>query len=304
MSHWEKIFYSLVIASAIFLFLAKTVLAQVVINEFSSNNGTDWVEVYNTSEESIDLSGSYYQLRDTSPSGNPKNLDCLLPDSGHFSVDWGNNLNNDGDRIVLLKGEQMIDCVAYGDGNGSVCEGKEQVDLEKLNPGEYGVRDPEGSGGWIKTTSRTSAGSSECLTPAPTPTPTPTPRPTNIPTPTPTPKPPSPTPKPPTPTPRPTPKPTPTKMPTATPSVSASDEDEESLVLSASSVSELTMMPSPTPPESTPQILGENTSKPNNFFPFVFIGLGAVLVVASGAFLLIPKMRRYNDKKYESGETH
>jgi len=157
---------------AIFLFPGKDVFAQVVINKFSSDNGTDWVEVYNTGGETIDLKGNNYQLRDTSSSGNPKDLDCLLSASKGYSIDWGNSLNKDGDRINLFKEGVIVDCVAYGDGNGFFCGEENKANLEKLVPGEYGVRDPTGIGNWVKTSDSSKRGDSECLTSLPaTPTP-------------------------------------------------------------------------------------------------------------------------------------
>ena len=180
-----KWFSGLIIASAIFFIFPGDVRAQVVIQKFSSDNGTDWVEVHNFSEETVDLSALNYRLKDTSSSGNIKNLNCILPAKSGFSVDWGNSLNKDGDRIELTKNEQAVDCVAYGDGNGQFCLGQSSVNLEALLPGEYGVRDPVGTGSWKKTNDSARASDYACLTIAPTLTPSPTPLPTPSPTPSP-----------------------------------------------------------------------------------------------------------------------
>src|SRR4030042_5593667 len=90
-----KIFLLFLIASAIFLFLPEKVLAQVVINEFSSaTSDDDWVELYNNSGQSVDL--SEYSLIDGSSSGNTKTFSCILAPGGFWVVDWSNKLNNDG----------------------------------------------------------------------------------------------------------------------------------------------------------------------------------------------------------------
>src|SRR3989344_1393738 len=93
---------------AIILFIAPiTVFASessVVINEFSSNNGTDWVELYNTSDQSVGLSS--YSLSDGSASGNTKKISCSLSPHGFIVVEWGISLNNKGgDRILLKQNE-------------------------------------------------------------------------------------------------------------------------------------------------------------------------------------------------------
>ena len=46
----------MVAARTTFLLLAPEVKAQVVINEFSSSDSSDWVEIYNVSNE-VNLSG-------------------------------------------------------------------------------------------------------------------------------------------------------------------------------------------------------------------------------------------------------
>lgn len=180
----KRLFFFFMVA-VVFLFFPKIVFAQVVINEFSSRNDTDWVEVYNASSEPVDL--SEYQLIDDG--GNSQDLNCQLSPSGEFSVDWSNRLNNDGDQIILQKNGETIDCIAYGD--TVFCEGRSDVDLRELEEGEYGMRDPAGSGSWTIKNANTKADNSDCiiLTPTPTITLTPTQSPTNTPTPTNTPSP-------------------------------------------------------------------------------------------------------------------
>jgi len=287
------IFFSL-ISSLVF----NPVFAQVVINEFSvePSDKYDWIEIY--SPEIIDISnwkvgdeaGDFFTI----PEG------TSLGSNIYYIVSKYQRLNNDKDTIYLYdQNGNEKDSIKYGY-EGEACLPSTDGSIARI---------PDGNSTYDRLLNHTKGQTNGLLVtdscPVPTPTPTPTPRPTNIPTPTPTPtsKPtpiPTPTPKLPSPTPKPS-SPTP-KMPTATPSVSASNENYESLVLSASSVSELTVTPALTPTENMSQVLGESTNKPNNFLPFIFIGLGAILVVTSGAFLLMPKFKRYN-KTYESGET-
>lgn len=171
-----------------FVLSSKNVYGQVVINEFSSAiSNDDWVEIYNNSNEFIDLSN--YIFNDGST--NTKNFSCVLTPHGFFVVGWSDKLNNSGDIILLKKESVIVDCVAYGDDDGKKCEGKNEIDLSKLVSGEYGARSVDGTGSWIKTTKATKDGPNDgtqknpeaiCLTPTSTPTPTLTLIPTPLPT--------------------------------------------------------------------------------------------------------------------------
>jgi len=183
-----KIISILVFFLIIFLFFPKNVLAQVVINEFSSGTTSDWVEIYNIGEP-FEIS----RLKLVDAGNNQKSFpNCLLDTNGTYSIDFSNWLNNGGDRITLQEGNLLMDCVSYG--SGPACEGRE-IDLLALGATEYGARQPEGSGGWVKITSSTKSDNSFCLV-LPTSTPVPTPTSTPTLTPTPTTKLPTPTPKP------------------------------------------------------------------------------------------------------------
>jgi hypothetical protein len=104
-------------------------------------------------------------------------------------------------------------------------------------------------------------------TPEPTPTPTPTPIPTLILTPTPTKK------------------PTPTLIPTPTGEILGEEAT-----------------PTPEEPTPTPTVLGEQTSNPVKFIPLVFIGLGSLLLLVSGGFILSPKLKMKYNHLRKSGE--
>jgi len=153
-------------------------LPDIVINEFSSNNGTDWVELYNPTDDMIDLS-SYFL---TDGASHKKTFTCILLPQGFISVDWDSSLNNNGDIIKLNKDNDVIDCVAYGDGDGNLCTGQITVDLQKLSPEDFASRENDG-GIWkivmssTKGTSNVGDGKGEnsCVVPTEILTPTPAP---------------------------------------------------------------------------------------------------------------------------------
>src|SRR3989344_1697647 len=128
----------LLVAAIILLIAPNSIYAadsSVVINEFSPNNGNDWVELYSNSDQSIDLSG--YVLSDGSGSGNTKKIGCSLAPHGFVVVEWGNSLNKDGDRILLKQNETEVDCILYGDGSGAQCSHTDLMPLPVLSSGEY-----------------------------------------------------------------------------------------------------------------------------------------------------------------------
>ena len=181
---------------AVFIFGVTSVTpifsAGVVINEFSSNTSPDWVELFNTSDSSIDLTN--YTLIDNSSSGNLKSFSCTLAPKGFAVVDWSNKLNNAGDTIHLKVGNEVVDCISYGDGNGATCPGKDAVDLETPNSNQVSTRSTDG-GDWLISDSSTKDSPNDgsqklagavCAEPTPTPTPTPTKTPKSTSTPKPT----------------------------------------------------------------------------------------------------------------------
>lgn len=90
---------------------AVAVPGDVVINEFSADNGTDWVELYNKSAATVDLAG--WKLRDSSAS-NKVDLTGALPAGGFLAVDFGSSLNQAGDTIRILDASDMpIDELTY-----------------------------------------------------------------------------------------------------------------------------------------------------------------------------------------------
>lgn len=161
------------------------VSAEIFINEFSSaTSNDDWIEIYNSGPDSIDLSA--YRIRDTSTS-NTLDLEGIL-DPNNFKVfSWGNKLNNPGDLIkLLLKSNENQ--ILYQIGYGS--EGT----LPAPTGAQTAGRKTDGDQEWVLfetgTKEQSNNGSSAAPTPSPTPSPTikptATPKPTKTPIPTPT----------------------------------------------------------------------------------------------------------------------
>lgn len=176
----------------LYLFIPLKSYAALYINEFSSKTSPDWVEIYNSGPDSVDL--SEYQVKDSS-STNTKELSGSLASGSFTTFDWSDYLNNSGDTIKLIRksDNSVIDEIIYGS-NGTAAPSENQTS----------GRSPDGSANWSLFSSASKGSTNNSSTVVPTATPNPT----NTPTPTPTPKP--------DPTNTPTPTPSPTKSPTPT----------------------------------------------------------------------------------------
>lgn len=204
-----------IVLTSLFFLFPKIVSAQIVINEIGPLSSPDWVEIYNFSPESVDLTG--YILRDSSVT-NEFSLSGELGPGGFVVFDWSNRLNNSGDIVKLVSkaDSQVIEEVPYGD-KGGVCL-----------PTEFGsIGKPIDGGNTIErflASSRGLTNSGSTLDPCPAPTSVPT----STSSPTPTQKPivtnsPSPTFKP-------TKKPSPTRVPPELREVEAGgDQDSRNL---------------------------------------------------------------------------
>jgi len=255
----SKILIVLVFLSLIF---PGDLYAQVVINEMgvlgkSTVDSTDWIELYNYSADTVDLSS--YKVKDKT--GNELVLIGVLEKENWKVFDWSNRLDNNGDIVWLIRisDESVVEEIPYGN-KGGVCVPAD---------GGGSIGKTSDGGNYVERYSKSSLGDSNsegtmdpCPTPTPvptstfTPTPTPTPEPTSTPTPTTTPTS--------TPTNTPTPKPTTnpvTEMPTPTEST---DEDDNDAVLSLREG--LTITP-------TPEANGDGGKK---------IPLGAVFLIFGG----------------------
>jgi len=240
--------YIIIVAG--FLLTPSIVSAQVVINEFQVAPD-DWIEIYNKSDESMDISGwiiddSGGSEKYTVASGIVLQAKkCISFQSGNF------NWNLSDDDIKLLDSQSNpIETYHYDDGPG------ENVSIGR-------VVDGEGSLEILTSSSRdkfnVSGGS--CL--QPTPTPSPTPSPTQIPTSTPTA------------TPTKSPTPVPTKSPTPKPTKSPTPEPE--VLGKAATSGESKPTPEESLPELTPDVSSVNKKKPI-VLPIIFIGSGVLMI--------------------------
>jgi hypothetical protein len=160
-----SLFYLLVF----FFSSSSLALAQVVINEFSSNSNPEWVELYNNSSDQIfDLSG-WKLVDENNLSADDLSLDgCIAPYSFRlFEQQTGKYwLNNDGDIISLKnQNDNLVDeVVAYGN-KGSI---------PAPAPGQSASRNPTGGSNWEISDSPSPTNNNCQPTPTPTPEPTPT----------------------------------------------------------------------------------------------------------------------------------
>lgn len=186
----------------IFFSFLKPAFGQVVINEFSSNSDPEWVEIYNTSDQQINLSD--WKIIDGNSNENDDLVlnNCITP-HGFRKFDHSKGwLNDSGNETITLKNSnnEQIDSIIYGT-NGII---------NTPPAAKSASRNPDGELSWIILDNPTPQ-NNDCLIPTFTPTPIPTLYPTNTPVPTSTPISTN------TPTPINTPIPTITKSPTSTP---------------------------------------------------------------------------------------
>lgn len=155
-----------------------SIFATPLINEFSSADSSDWIEIYNSGADTIDL--SLYRIRDLT-TNNKLDLSGSLSPSGFAAFDWSNKLNNGGDliKLILTSDELIVDQVTYGDQGGLTAPSSTQT----------GGRQPDGGSSWMifASSSKNSSNNSSSVFSPPTATPTKTPTPTKSPTPTKTP---------------------------------------------------------------------------------------------------------------------
>ncbi len=95
--------------TAIFLFSSKTTLAQVVINELipNPNQGSDWVELYNSSNQGIDLDG--WVLDDEGTKTNMVKIkEATISAYGFWVFEVGSRLNKSSDTVYLINHQGAI----------------------------------------------------------------------------------------------------------------------------------------------------------------------------------------------------
>ena len=171
----KKQLFALFVFCVLFVLSTFPVLAAPTINEFSSADSSDWIEIYNSGTEVVDL--SLYRIRDLT-TNNKLDLSGSLTPSGFASFDWSNKLNNGGDliKLVLISDESTVDQVSYGNQGGLTAPGSTQT----------GGRQTDGGSSWVvfNSSSKNTSNNSSSIFSPPTATPTKTPTPTKIPTPT------------------------------------------------------------------------------------------------------------------------
>ena len=143
-----------------FLFLVKPVSASVVINEFMAkpDDDTEWVEIYNPSNQTIDLTSWLIKDGNTSSSDDITlngQIDPLAFKTFDHDKGW---LNDTGtETIILLNGSTTIDSYQYS----GAAQGK-----------TFG-RNPDGSSWTSNLTPTKNSSNSQTSSPSPSPTPSP-----------------------------------------------------------------------------------------------------------------------------------
>ncbi len=272
---------AVVVFISVFIFLfysyfIKSVFASdLLISEFLPNpsSGSEWVEFYNSSNATVDLS-DYYFDDDTnfdSDVGSSAKiaLSGLLPTLQICYWELSSYLNNNGDSPTLFK-------VQSGTATSA-----DTYTYASSSAGLSYARVPDG-GNWAILQSLTQA-SNKCIDLSPTSTPTPTPTPTTAPTNTPTPTL--------TPTASPTNAPTPTRTPTPTPASNAptskpttpstSENVPQNSVLGESAGTKKGLDIA-----APDNLISDTTKKPDTIFQGFLIVLGIVLIAISIMFTL------------------
>lgn len=164
----------LILTVSLALFWVKPAYAAIKINEFSSAGNPEWVELYNTGTEEVNLNGWMVLFHDN-PTTSQKIIlgsnDKIL--SGSFKIverDYTNTvawLNDSGDAIILKdsNGDEQ-DSVRYGNATGS--------NVAAPSSGQSAGRSPDATGGWIIFSSPTKGASNNTSSASPSPSPSPT----------------------------------------------------------------------------------------------------------------------------------
>lgn len=246
---------------ALIILFVRPVHAAVIINEFfpnpsSENDTTEWIELYNTGPDTVDLGG--WKLDDIDGGTSPYEiasgssiaaLSFLVFEKATTDI----ALNNSGDSVRLLNAQEgIVDSYSYSSTAQDVSIG----------------RTINGGGSWVTCTSPTKGSSNNCSEPSPTATNMPTKTPTQAPQATNTPIP--------TQTTTPTKKLTPTKTPT--PKTSPSPTTTAAAVLGAEvSIASSTATPSGGLKQVLPLIIA-----------LLLVAIGLAII----AFVLVWKKRK------------
>ena len=255
--------------SLISLITPSPILASVLINEISPNSGDDWVELYNTDGNSVDISG--WILDDSGTSSDMLTIpqESTMSAQGFKLFYVGNRLNQDGDTVTLLNSNRsQQDSQNYGSG----------IDNGK-SLGRYG----DGSSNWQTLQNPTPGSSNSSGNPLTNPSPSPSPSPDPSPSPSPSQ---APTSALATPTPKPSsPKPSPTKKPSPSPSPSEDEESPPPTPRVLGKTDESSPSPSPQPKKSFQLTKGAIVS-------YSLVGSGLLFLLAAGIPLILRRFHR------------
>jgi len=264
----KGLFFYLIALSAIFLFSPKVILATPTLNITEVPDSATIEESFSVEVVIISLEpkGKYF-------------IKAIGGENWYDVKTWSDKT----DEWLAWNGawDEMPETIALDDGTSISTISAKFVDETTLGENQFKVKIVK----WDET-SKPFYSNVVVINVLPAPTPTPEPEETSEPesedTPTPTPTPETPTP---TPTKKPTPKPTPTLIPTPTGEILGEEAT-----------------PAAEEATPTPMVLGEKTSNPVKFIPFVFIGLGSLLLLVSGGFILSPKLKMKYNHLRKSGE--
>ena len=265
--------------SLLIIFHTPPVFASVIINEVSPRTNPEWVELYNSDPNPVDLTGWYFK----DASGTKKlisNPETFAANTYYLATGYSSWLNNTGQELLYLfnNSDVMVDSLSFE-------ETKENTSLARV---------PDITGSWLLDQIPTPLSSNNQPTPTPTPAPSPTDAASPIPSPTPTPTPsplpstlasaqkPSPSP---TPSPSPSPTPVPSSKPAPSPSISDTLFNNNAGTVAGEATIDLSAygnIPSPTPlagNETNEKGLTLNKSRAKNI---AYLGTGiALLAVAT-----------------------
>ncbi len=271
--------YSILLGLFLFFSLSSKILAaNIVINEIlpnpdgPSSEDSEWIELYNTTDNSIDISG--WLLDDSDGSGsNPYALPSgsVISAKGFLTFEKSSTniaLNNDNDtvRISSSSGE-LIDSISYSETKETQSYGRKQ--------------DASGDWVWFSTPSKKSSNSSGTIVPTSTVVPTATVMPTQTLAPTQTPTP--------TKTPTPTLKLSPTQMkksPTSKPLAFAEKPKDLNILGEKTSTYDHV-------PTINPHAAGDTSEGSTLSLGTVFISIGGMFLIACGilAFSIYKKKK-------------
>jgi hypothetical protein len=269
-----------------------TVRAAILINEISPRSDPEWVELYNTGSESVDLTGWYlldknnkekYLTGASYSKADLSELAVVPPNEYRVYSHPKGWLNDTTDDLYLYSPDSAtpIDSLSYPEPI------KESMSVARI---------PNLTGNWFVDQVQTMGFSNDLASPTPSPTPSPTASPSVVPsyspalasTPTPSP---SPTPSP---TPTPTPSPTPTPTPTPKPTLQSSPDPARDLasmvgtVAGESTVIDLSGFGVSPDPSVEPNLPGDSRNGPTlnktRAKTALIIGLGLIILSIAGYF--------------------